>query len=70
MARYRIYIGKRHQYLPFYTEKEFDHYEQAEQFAFDAALDKLFPYETVADSEHANMYLNALDQIDYYIEEM
>lgn len=70
MAKYRIYVGKRHEYLPFYAEKEFDHYEQAEQFAFDAALDKLFPYEIVSSREQANVYLNALDLVDYYIEEM
>ena len=69
MPVYRIYAGERHQALDLVTIKEFDYYEQAEQYAFDCALDKLFPY-SYMDTENANVYINALDRIDYLVEEI
>lgn len=69
MPVYKIFAGERHKPLELITIKEFDYFEQAEQYAFDCALDKLFPY-SYMDTENANTYLNALDRIDYLVEEI
>ena len=69
MAKYKIYAGERYKSLDFICVKEFSSPEEATQYAFDCALDKLFPYSSI-DAKNTNTYSNALDKIDYYIEEI
>lgn len=64
MPIYRIFAGERHKPLDLITIKEFDYFEQAEQYAFECALDKLFPH------SYTDTYLNALNRIDYLVEEI
>ena len=70
MPLYRIYAGKQNSPLELIAIKEFNTQEQADQFAFDSALDKCFPYQYVESPSQANTYINALYMIDYRAEEV
>ena len=70
MPLYRIYAGKQNSPLELVCIREFKTQEQADQFAFDSALDKCFPYLYVENVSQANTYLNALYMIDYRAEEI
>lgn len=69
MPVYKIFAGERHKPLELICIKEFDTHERAEQYAFDCALDKLFPY-SYLDEKNTNTYCNALDRVDYFAEEI
>jgi hypothetical protein len=68
MPIYKIYAGKSGESLDFICEKEFANIEQADQYAFDCALDKVFPYQYI-NAANANTYINVLNQIEYFAEE-
>lgn len=70
MPLFRIYAGRQNSPLELIAIREFKTQEQADQYAFDAALDKCFPYQYVENSDQANTYINALYMIDYLAEEV
>lgn len=69
MPLYKIYAGQSYGPLELVCIKEFENLETAEQYAFDRALDKVFPYQSISE-ENANVYTNVLSKIDYRAEEV